>query len=387
MKLQKISLAFLLMMVPVAMVTGAWVWESAENLCAGIQIPCTDGPSCTRVALGPCKGSETKQPESFLTTEMIASGALDLDKYLSCNSNTDGTCEHAELTVFTGPGFRDGRGGLTTDDGGEYGYTMTGNVYGNTAVEGGYLGTASYLNTGSTTIKSNSNLFFGAATGQARVDRSSGTVSPISNSAVGAPNGPYRICISDVSNGACNGPQREFPPSAYKFSLFGNYVGPGDFSQYTNAGMNHFGFRAKIMARGFDVSNLKVNGRPYSEEKVNDDVNSIELDHPEYGGLHYEFPKKYNLGNGANAVPDGETMAAVIETKDMNIRVSGKGKENGVDYFYIDYIFQIEGIQNLRYFVYDPDVTFAEAGESSSTGTTFSAIIATALLIVTMLLA
>ena len=118
MKLQKISLAFLLMMVPVAMVTGAWVWESAENLCAGIQKPCTDGPSCTRVALGPCKGSETKQPESFLTTEMIASGALDLDKYLSCNSNTDGTCEHAELTVFTGPGFRDGRAGLTTDDGG-----------------------------------------------------------------------------------------------------------------------------------------------------------------------------------------------------------------------------------------------------------------------------
>ena len=265
---------------------------------------------------------------------------------------------------------------------------MTGNVYGNTAVEGGYLGTASYLNTGSTTIKTNYNLFFGANTGQARVDRSSGTISPLSDSAVGAPNGPYKICISDVNNGVCNGPLREYPPSAYKFSLFGNYIGPGDFSRHTNAGMNHFGFRAKIMTSGFDASSLKVNGRPYSEEKVNDDVTSIELDHPEYGGLHYEFPKKYNLGNGANAVADGETMATVIETKDMNIRVSGMGKENGVDYFYIDYIFQIEGLQNLRYFVYDPDVTFAEAvGESSSTGTTFSAIVAGALFIATMLLA
>ena len=52
---------------------------------------------------------------------------------------------------------------------------MTGNVYGNTDVSGGYFGTASYLNTGSTTIKTKTNILYGSKSGLGRVDRSHGS--------------------------------------------------------------------------------------------------------------------------------------------------------------------------------------------------------------------
>merc|ERR1719379_2860928 len=89
-------------------------------------------------------------------------GTLNIDRYLSCGD--DPNCEHVSLTTFTGPGFRDNKAGMTTNEGGEYAYTMTGNYYGD-ANEGGYVGTASYLVTGSTTIKSNHNLLYGANIG------------------------------------------------------------------------------------------------------------------------------------------------------------------------------------------------------------------------------
>jgi len=390
MRFQKISLALLLVAVPATLVEGAWEWGSAENLCGGIEIPCYDKHSCTRVAVGPCVGSETQKPGAYLMSEITGVGTLNIDRYLSCGD--DPNCEHVTMTTFTGPGFRDNKAGMTTPGGGEYAYTMTGNVYGDTNTEGGYVGTASYLVTGNTTIKSNYNLLYAANTGDGRVDRSNGLY-PQSTSNIGAPNGPFKICISDINNGVCNGPERVFPPSAYKFSLFGSYFGSGDFSQYTNKGQNHYGFRAKMTINGFDVSTLKVNGRSYDENKVNDEVTSIEIGNiGKDERLHFEFPKKYNLGSTVGAVADGVTMATVIETKDMSIRVSGLGKDasnNGADIFFIDYIFKIEGIQNNRYFIYDPDVTAitgAAFGESSSVGTATSTIVLVVLLIVTMLL-
>ena len=125
---------------------------------------------------------------------------------------------------------------------------MTGNVYGNTDVSGGYFGTASYINTGDTTIKTKTNILYGGASNAARVDRSHGN-DPNSVSPIGAPYGPLSVCITDVENGVCSGDDREFPPSSYKFSLFGSYVGPSDniyVNQFISQGKKHFGFRTML---------------------------------------------------------------------------------------------------------------------------------------------
>jgi hypothetical protein len=272
----------------------------------------------------------------------------------------------------------------------EYGYVMTGNVYGNTNVSGGYFGTASYINTGSTTIKTKTNILYGSKSNAARVDRSHGH-DPNSVSPIGAPYGPLSVCITDVENGVCSGDDREFPPSAYKFSLFGSYMGPSDnayVNQFISQGQKHFGFRTMLRSNGFDFSTLQVNGRAYDQNRVNEDVTTVELD-----GLHYEFPKKYNLGSLVGAKDDGVTIAPLIETKTVHIRVHGLDSQKGQ--VYIDYIFELDGIANERYFIYDPDVTVIAGDgdspdavdQSHSVRVTAGALVAPALFIVTMLLA
>ena len=83
---------------------GNWVWGSSENVCAGIMDPCNDGPSCTRVAVGPCRGRQTTAPESFLTTEVVGAAGVNIDKYLDC---TDRNCDDMIPIDFTGMGYRD----------------------------------------------------------------------------------------------------------------------------------------------------------------------------------------------------------------------------------------------------------------------------------------
>ena len=119
----------------------------------------------------------------------------------------------------------------------------------------------------------------------------------------------------------------------------------------------------------------------------NEDVTTIELD-----GLHYEFPKKYNLGSTIGIKTDGVTTAPLIETKDVHIRVHGLDSQKGL--VYIDYVFELDGIANETYFIYDPDVTVvAGGGDSSDTlelshsvSVAVSALVAPALFLVTMLL-
>jgi hypothetical protein len=106
--------------------------------------------------------------------------------------------------------------------GSKYAYTMTGNVYGDLATAGGYVGIASYLNTGDVPISTQTNNVYVASgdSGYARVDRSGA-----GGSTIGAPAGPFTACISErTASGAC-GAARTFAPSAYKFSIFGHLSG------------------------------------------------------------------------------------------------------------------------------------------------------------------
>ena len=268
---------------------------------------------------------------------------------------------------------------------------MTGNVYGDTDKSGGYFGTASYINTGSTTIKTKTNVLYGSKSNMGRVDRSHGN-DPNSVSKIGAPIGPIDVCITDVENGKCTGDYREFPPSAYKFSLFGSYFGPDDnvyVNQFISQGKKHFIFRKLLRANGFDISTLQVNGRAYDGNQVNEDVTTIELD-----GLHYEFPKKYNLGSGdgTSTEVDGATILPLIETKDVHIRVHGL--DATANRVYIDYIFELDGIQDNRYFIYDPDVTvvtaessYDESSASPSMMLTVNVFVVSVYFVVSMLLA
>ena len=271
---------------------------------------------------------------------------------------------------------------------------MSGNTYGDTNYNGGYFGTASYLNTGKTTIKTNSNILYGATSNnQPRKDRSHGQdINSVSN--IGAPMGPMKVCITDVKAGICVGDDREFPPSAYKFTLFGSYLGQdAPIQSVQNDGKEHFAFRSKLMVVGFDLSKLRVNGRAYNESKVNEDITTIDIGGGETGGLHYEFPKKYNTGSLTGSVLDGVTMAPLIETKDMHIKVHSVDLDE--DEFYIDYIFEMDGIGHMGYFIYDPDVTLRQPGqgngdssaEGNAVSTAVSALIATVLVIATLFLA
>ena len=90
-----------------------------------------------------------------------------------------------------------------------------------------YAGVASYINTGDKNIETSTNVVYGAGTTTAaRVSRGDSTI--------GAPNGPYEVCITDTSatSGVC-AKNATFEPGALKFSIFGRtLVGPKYTSRF-----------------------------------------------------------------------------------------------------------------------------------------------------------
>ena len=134
---------------------------------------------------------------------------------------------------------------------------------------GGYVGIASYLNTGTKDIKTNSNTVFVATHDRtSRKDRSS-DAEPMSDSNIGAPKGPFKICISEVGSDKSCGKERVFNPSAYKFSIFGYIsVMPTAGADGFPAGMDHLGLRMKLSTVGFEVESIKVNNKDYDEASL-----------------------------------------------------------------------------------------------------------------------
>jgi len=184
------SLAVLVLALPAA--NAVYSWSKGNKFCAGIKVPCTDKATCTATAVGPCPDSA--KPTAYLESEFQGLGWVDSKKYLDAKTgdvSSDDTTYY--IVEASGPGFRDYKGNLETD-GGKFAYSMVGNVYGDTEVVGAYVGLQSYLNTGTETWSGNTVDVLVAGTGQAQVDRSSGT--DWSDSDIGAPDGPYELCIS-----------------------------------------------------------------------------------------------------------------------------------------------------------------------------------------------
>jgi hypothetical protein len=113
---------------------------------------------------------------------------------------------------------------------------MSGNIFGGK----GYAGIASYLATGTGNIVTQANNFYVAlnANNSARVDRSSSSQAE-SESTIGAPSGPFKVCIGKYDDAAADkcGTARTFNTGAYKFSIFGHMFDTIDFTNRDNVGL------------------------------------------------------------------------------------------------------------------------------------------------------
>jgi hypothetical protein len=356
-----------------ALAADTWGWTSAKNLCAGIITDCSDKDTCTSVGVGPCEGDTVVKPTAYLKSSLVGLAFVVGDKYLACTD--PGSCTDMKVLGSTGVGYRDHKAGKNAGaDDTEYAYTMSGNVFGNLDTAGGYAGVASYLNTGSKAISTKTNnVYIATKDATAQKDRSAETDSD-SDSKIGAPVGPYKVCITSHTGGACDGADRTFEPSEYKFSIFG-YMTGDDYPPTAGQGgfpadYDHLGFRMKLSAVGFKISDIKINGRAYDKKRIGDDVTKLELMHGD-GGIKIEFPKKYNRGPTAGADATGDKVMTVSETKDVKIHVHGANEAE--QFVWIDYLFETAGQTKGMYFMYDPDVSEVAAPASAEPEPTPSA--------------
>ena len=231
----------------------------------------------------------------------------------------------------------------------------------------------SILNTGTKDITTNKAKVFLAETPTANVvDRSAAGVASVSK--MGAPDGPFEVCISDIdaTTKAC-GAARVFKPDEYKFSIFGAIFGT-DFDTEVVAGKNEFpatmnamGVRMKMKATGFKVTDLKINGKTWEKGSVATDVTSMTIMHAD-GGVSVKFPTKYNIG----------TTADLKNLKTATIKIRVSNVDATAQTFDMDYLFRKDDIKFGQFFIYDPDVTYLpkSAPAPSTAGASTSATIA-----------
>lgn len=338
-----------------------WGWAKSGQTCAGVYTDCDNKASCTTTAVGPCSGSA---PTEYLKSEFVGMAFVKSADYLS------NTASFKKIDP-TGLGYRDFNPNATVGNDGKYAYTMSGNYFGENNA-GGYIGIASYLNTGASEIKTPTNDVYLATT-------KTSTRTTRDDSTIGAPDGPFTVCITDEAN--CGG-TRTFKSGEYKFSVFGKTTGT-DYGTTIVAGQNgfpvgmdHIGVRMKLTAVGFKVEGLKVNGADYAEANVANDVTKMAIAHGD-GELALKFPLKYNYGSTASAAVG--TTLPVAGTKNVKIRVHGADKTAGT--VFIDYLFEHADLNAKdKYFMYDPSITgtvkaaakAAKASTGSATSLSYS---------------
>lgn len=362
------SLAVLALTLPAA--NAAYSWVKGTKICAGIVLGCTDVETCSKTAIGPCEGDA--DPTAYLESKFAGMAFVNSGKYLlPATGAVETTGTTYKIVEPSGPGFRDFAEISDGTDKQKYGYTMTGNVMGDTNTAGGYAGIVSYLNTGTAAIETNSAMVFGASTdNKDQVDRSTAKI-PYSSSKYGAPSGPHEVCISDIAADKSCGAKRSIKPDDYKFSIFGSMSG-SDYDAGVVAGKNGFpagmdkmGVRMTLKATGFEVKGLMVNGKSWDKSMVNEDVNSLFIMHAT-GGLNIKFPKKYNTGTMTGAVADKPLPN--VATHNMQIRISTV--DTTAQTIAVDYLFDTSTLKAGTWFIYDPDVTEAAKGSKNPNAVT-----------------
>ena len=98
-------------------------------------------------------------------------------------------------------------------------------------------------------------------------------------------------------------------------------------------------------------------------------MTSLALAHSS-GGINIEFPQKYNIGSTATML--NGTVGQVEATKTVQIRIHGA--DAVAQYVYIDYLFESASLTAGKYFIYDPTITAAAAGDGANSATTVQAV-------------
>lgn len=188
------------------------IWEKTasksgrRSLCSGYVEGCTAVHECSKTFIGPCdNGTTTASASKYIQSEFKGVAFVDVRSYEACaepGSGEDPSCQFGEISPDPNRVYRDVESFQKNSFG--YAYTMTGMGFGNENV-GAYAGIASYLITGESTIRSTTNKLYAWVPGRSSVAVQRGS------SNMGAPNGPFDVCISDVVGGKCTNTTREFP--------------------------------------------------------------------------------------------------------------------------------------------------------------------------------
>lgn len=346
-----------------------WSWAKSGRTCGGVIDPCTNA-SCATVGVGYCDGDSTT-PDVYVKSEFVGIGLVKASSYLAeCNTKEMTKAEGSHQDTCTMPPLgQDFYRDLSVNA--EYGYTMSGAVFGDFSDIGGYLGQATYLNKGSEDIELQYNKFYvGTQAGMAGVERG--------DSDNGAPYGPIELCVVPLKNGVC-GDAVGYAPGNTKFTLFGFIGGTNWASYYPTANYTDMLYRIKYTLVGTTADGVTFNGAQTLKlaNLGNTNVNMMDITKDEEV-IRYTFKKTYNYGSAAELVDRSDVpseanpfrLSTPNGTKDVKIRVSAV--PDSTTSVYVDYLFDFADFaNNWGYFVYDPDVQMKTQGELSN-GISFS---------------
>ena len=221
-----LALAVLSLTLPAANAV-EYSWTYGTKICGGIKELCS-GRECTKTAVGPCPVKGEK-PKAWLESQFEVLAFVNSEKYLDVKTGKVSSDEFIHVIESKGYPFRDVKDEVESD-GGKFAYSMVGSVFGDETA-GGYAGLVSYLNTGTTTLKNNTAHVFAANTDSVWKERNNGRSflpppnttkanalttfffllfmffflvlfsfsTDWSDTEMGAPNGPYLACISEIS--------------------------------------------------------------------------------------------------------------------------------------------------------------------------------------------
>jgi hypothetical protein len=395
-------------------------YVTGTNLCAGLgecsgPIDDNNFESCSMVIFARCEGAGTTVDNSHkIATSVAGMAMVAKDAYQACEATeyakTNGgnlaQCAASLAVMDPDTGYRDFNGEVTPDSSNtnlKYAFMQAGVLFGSSAM-GMYVGIANYVNIGSETITANTNRFYVSSYGSGSsapgvVDRSASSSGLSQGSDLGAPDGPYDVCVSPLpgtgtvttSSGEC-GPDVSYPPDATKFSIFGIAEGDWTGNDYTAGGWaskDSFGLRQIITVPTGAV--VTFNGGTSLASIGTTNVQSMRMVFTDGTQIVYTFPQRFNYGNAASWTPpsagsDG-TIAGppILGSKDVaGIRAGEEYNAPGAANFnfHVDYLFPLDSDFKTTgaFFVYDPTVKTEGASTSGATSASLGTATAATLL-------
>ena len=187
-------------------------------------------------------------------------------------------------------------------------------------------------------------------------------------STIGAPLGPYGLCITAKTVAGACGAKIEFAPANLKFSVCGYTAGP-DFATTVVKGQNgfpaattHMMLRTVVNTYGINFASIKLNDDKTLATIGSTSVTKLTMFQADGDkeGITMDFPTKYNVGSGTKCGEATDTMKVCIPTatKTVEVIVSVDSKATAdKPAIFIDYMFDSADFTvKDKFFVYDPTI-------------------------------